>query len=84
VTLSADNFRQLCIPPGFAHGFYVTSEAAEVVYKVSSFYDPTDEVAIAWDDRRIGIDWPSRTPTLSERDRAAPSLTEVVASVSTS
>ena len=73
-TLSAGNFLQLWIPPGFAHGFCVLSETAEVEYKCTDFYVREDEIAIAWDDPEIGIAWPVREPLLSPRDRAAVSL----------
>ena len=73
-TLSGDNFRQLYVPPGFAHGFCVTGEMADVEYKCTGFYDKADEVAIAWNDPAIGIAWPIATPTLSAKDQAAPPL----------
>ncbi len=72
--LSADNFRQLWIPPGFAHGFCVTSESAEIEYKCTALYDPASDLAIAWNDPEIGIEWPIADPTLSARDAAAPRL----------
>ena len=72
--LSGGNFRQLWIPPGFAHGFCVTSERVHVEYKCTGFYDKADEVAIAWNDPAIGIAWPIATPTLSAKDQAAPPL----------
>ena len=70
--LSAENHHQMWIPPGFAHGYVVLSEQADFAYKVTSYYDPTDERAIRWDDPQIGIDWPIvGAPELSERDRKA-------------
>ena len=75
--LSGDNFRQLWIPPGFAHGFCVTSERVHVEYKCTGFYDKSDEVAIAWNDPAIGIEWPMTSPTLSAKDNAAPRLAEL-------
>lgn len=73
--LSEDNFRQLWIPPGYAHGFCVLSEVAEVEYKCTEIYVPEDEITIAWNDPRIGIEWPlDGEPLLSERDRVAPSI----------
>jgi dTDP-4-dehydrorhamnose 3,5-epimerase len=69
--------RQLFVPAGFAHGFCVLSEIADVYYKLSSLYDPATEAGIAWNDPEIGIDWPIDDPELSERDRAAPRLTEI-------
>ncbi len=71
VTLSEHNFQQLFLPAGFAHGFLVTSDVAEVEYKCSVAYAPEDEIGIAWNDPEIGIAWPIETPTLSERDRGA-------------
>ncbi|MFQ3639939.1 MAG: dTDP-4-dehydrorhamnose 3,5-epimerase, partial [Chloracidobacterium sp.] len=55
VTLSAENFRQLYVPPGFVHGFCVVSETAEVLYKCTALYDPTDEIGIVWNDPELGI-----------------------------
>jgi dTDP-4-dehydrorhamnose 3,5-epimerase len=71
--------RQLFVPVGFAHGFCVLSEVADVLYKVSSYYDPETEAGIAWDDPDVGVDWPISEPKLSERDRNAPKLAEVAA-----
>jgi dTDP-4-dehydrorhamnose 3,5-epimerase len=71
VTLSSDNFTQLFIPPGFAHGFAVVSDHAEIEYKCSTFYDPADEIAVRWDDPAVGIAWPVAAPMLSARDAAA-------------
>jgi dTDP-4-dehydrorhamnose 3,5-epimerase len=78
VTLSGANFRQLFIPPGFAHGFCVLSEQVDVEYKCTDFYDPEGELAVAWDDPRVGIAWPIRDPILSARDRGAPRLEEIL------
>ena len=77
--LSAENFRQLYIPPGFAHGFCVQSAQAQVVYKVSGSWDPADEITIAWDDPQLAIDWPVETPVISEKDRRGVSLAEASA-----
>ena len=68
---------QLYVPVGFAHGFCVLSETADVAYKLSSFYDPATEAQIAWDDPDIAIAWPVSDPVLSDRDRNAPRLAEV-------
>jgi len=70
VELSAENFRQLWIPEGFAHGFCVLSDTAELQYKCTDVYDPTSELTIAWDDPTIGIQWPIGNPLLSDKDRA--------------
>jgi dTDP-4-dehydrorhamnose 3,5-epimerase len=72
--LSAENFLQLWIPPGFAHGFAVLSDEAEFVYKCTDYYDPADELRIAWDDPALAIPWPIAEPLLSEPDRRAPRL----------
>jgi dTDP-4-dehydrorhamnose 3,5-epimerase len=72
--LSATNFRQLWIPPRFAHGFLVLSESAEVEYKVTEPYRPESEIAIAWNDPELAVPWPVAAPTLSNRDAAAPRL----------
>ncbi|HJV88136.1 MAG TPA: dTDP-4-dehydrorhamnose 3,5-epimerase [Noviherbaspirillum sp.] len=68
--LSAENRRQMWIPPGFAHGFVVTSDAAEFLYKTTDYWAPGDERCIAWNDPAIGIEWPiDRAPVLSDKDR---------------
>ena len=70
--LDADNFRQLWVPPGFAHGFCVLSETAQVAYKCTAYYDRGDEIAISWCDPDLGIEWPIADPLVSDRDRDAP------------
>lgn len=73
--LSAENHQQMWIPPGFAHGFVVTSDSADFVYKCTDVYRPNDERAIKWDDPELAIAWPlSSPPLLSARDQAAPLL----------
>jgi len=69
VNLSAENFLQIYVPVGFAHGFCVTSEFAQVEYKCSDIYDPGHELRILWDDPDIGVDWPIAEPLLSPKDR---------------
>jgi dTDP-4-dehydrorhamnose 3,5-epimerase len=72
VELSAENMRQMWIPAGFAHGFVVTSEHAEFLYKTTDYWAPEHERAILWNDPAIGIAWPlDVTPTLSAKDQAA-------------
>jgi dTDP-4-dehydrorhamnose 3,5-epimerase len=73
--------RQLFVPVGFGHGFCVLSDIADVLYKVSSYYDPETESGIAWDDPDVAIEWPISEPQLSERDRTAPKLAEVADSL---
>lgn len=78
VELSAENYRQVYIPPGFAHGFCVISPVAQVEYKCTDFYDPGGELGIAWNDPAIAIEWPVSEPLLSPRDvrhRTLPELT---------
>jgi dTDP-4-dehydrorhamnose 3,5-epimerase len=78
VVLSADNHRQIWVPPGFAHGFCVLSEVAQVEYKVTTPWDRDDELSIAWDDPALAIAWPlPGEPLLSDKDRLAPTLAEV-------
>ena len=77
VTLSADNFRQCYVPPGFAHGFAVVSPIAQVEYKCTDLYDPASEVGIAWNDPALAISWPVSAPILSDRDRLNPTLAEL-------
>lgn len=72
--LSASNHRQLYVPPGFAHGFCVTSEHALFSYKCTQRYAPASELSVAWNDPDIGIEWPVREPLLSTKDAAAPPL----------
>ena len=76
VELSGENCRQFYIPPGYAHGFVVLSEQADLVYKCTEFYAPGDEVGILWDDPELGIDWPVSKPILSDRDRSNLSLAD--------
>jgi dTDP-4-dehydrorhamnose 3,5-epimerase len=77
--LSEENARQIYVPVGFAHGFCVTSEVADVTYKVSSYYEPATERGIAFDDPAIGIPWPVKEPLVSDRDRKNPTLEEIAA-----
>ena len=76
VELTADNKKQLWVPPDFAHGFVVTSESAQVLYKATDFYSPKHERSIIWNDDTIGIAWPdiSMPPILSAKDAQAPTL----------
>ena len=74
--LTDENARQIYIPDGFAHGFCVTSEVADVAYKVSAVYDPAAEGGIAYDDPEIGIEWPHVELRVSDRDAAAPRLAD--------
>ncbi len=71
VELSEENFRQIFVPAGFAHGFCVLSESADVEYKCSDLYDPASEMRLLWNDPEIGVQWPTATPQLSEKDREA-------------
>ena len=72
--LSSDNKRQLWVPEGFAHGFYVMTDSAEFVYKCTDYYHPESEVSVCWDDAELAIDWPlidGQSPQLSVKDADA-------------
>ena len=71
VILNSEKKNQLWVPPGFAHGFFVTSESADFEYKCTSFYDPNDEGSIIWNDPDLNIKWPSNTPIVSKKDQRA-------------
>ena len=79
VELSAQNWRQLLVPIGFAHGFVTLDPDTEVLYKVTSLYSPAHDRGLAWDDPDLGIDWriPAGGPLLSERDRQWPRLCDL-------
>jgi dTDP-4-dehydrorhamnose 3,5-epimerase len=82
VELSAASHQQLWIPPGFAHGFLVTSNSADFLYKTTDYYAPQCEGAVRWDDPDIGIQWPrtdGKSPVLSAKDAAAPTLAGALA-----
>lgn len=77
--LCAENKRQLWVPEGFAHGFYVTSDEAEFVYKCTDYYNPNAEISILWNDARLSINWPvDETPLLSEKDKLALTFDEYI------
>lgn len=79
VELSADNFRQIWVPPGFAHGFLVLSASADVLYKTTDYYAPAHERCLRWDDPQVGVAWPLQggRPVLSAKDLAGVSLDQV-------
>lgn len=77
MTLDAAQPSQIWIPPGFAHGFCVLSNSADVMYKCTEYYRPEYERSIRWDDSTIAIDWPIVDPLLSEKDAAAPLLSDL-------
>ena len=77
VHLSKENGRQIFIPKGFAHGFLVLSETADVIYKCTDLYDPHDDYGVFWADKSIGIQWPTEEPILSEKDQKLPWLQEI-------
>jgi len=78
-TLSAENKKQLWIPPGFAHGFLVLSKSAELFYKCTEYYHAEDDYSLLWNDPAVGIEWPiqNREPILSEKDRIAQCLSQI-------
>jgi len=77
--LSAESHRQLWVPPGFAHGFYVLSDSADLCYKCTDYYHPEDDHSLLWNDPDIGIEWPllSSEPLLSAKDAQAGRLAEI-------
>lgn len=75
--LSAENKRQMWVPPGFAHGFLVLSDSAEFLYKTTDFYAPEHERCIAWDDPALAVDWPLQgVPLVSVKDRLGTSFSD--------
>ena len=81
VELSAENKKQFYIPEGFAHGFLVLSDEAEIVYKCTDFYHPNDEGGLAWNDEEIGVDWPITDDmelTISEKDQKWKGLSDTM------
>jgi len=81
VFLNDENKQQLYVPPGFAHGFCVTSEMADVAYKCTSDYQPQQDVGIRWDDPDIAVDWPIKEPLVSDKDAKAPFLKDTEARI---
>ena len=79
VFLSEENKQMLWVPPGFAHGFFVTSEEVEFQYKCTDYYAPGDEVTLKWNDRKVGVEWPvsNLAPLLSDKDEAGNSFEHV-------
>jgi len=77
VHLSDENRRQVFVPEGFAHGFCVLSETADVIYKCTDLYSPDDEGGLLWSDPDLAIDWPIANPLLSDKDSQYPCLTDV-------
>ena len=75
--LSSEDHRQLWIPPGFAHGFCVTSETALFAYKCTALYSVADELGVAWNDPAIAIPWPVAEPQLSGKDKGLPHLADI-------
>ena len=77
--LSEDNGHQLWLPPGFAHGFLVLSDVADVLYKTSSYYQPGDEGSFRWDDPELAINWPTVPNNISDKDAGAPLFKDAMA-----
>jgi dTDP-4-dehydrorhamnose 3,5-epimerase len=77
VLLSEDNYRQIWVPPGYAHGFVVLSDIADFEYKCTDFYDPSDEGGVIWNDPQVGIDWQCDNPKLSDKDLKLPTLSQL-------
>jgi len=74
IELSAENGKLLYVPVGFAHGFLVTSDYAEIIYKMTTYYTPSSEGSIIWNDNDLKVKWPVTSPILSEKDERAPTL----------
>ncbi|HNM47271.1 MAG TPA: dTDP-4-dehydrorhamnose 3,5-epimerase, partial [Candidatus Sumerlaeota bacterium] len=81
IELSAENSRMIFIPVGFAHGFAVLSEEADVQYQCSAYYDAKTEAGFRWNDPEVGVDWRTSDPILSERDQTSPSFAELRARI---
>lgn len=79
VYLNDENKQQLYVPEGFAHGFCVTSQTAEVIYKCTSLYQPNDEGCLLWNDPEVGIEWPVDKPVLSPKDEVGQRLADLPA-----
>jgi len=77
VELTAENHKQLWVPPGYAHGFCVLSETADFHYKCTDYYDPSDEGGVIWSDPDVAIEWPITHPSLSSKDALLPTLAEL-------
>jgi dTDP-4-dehydrorhamnose 3,5-epimerase len=77
IILSAENWKQLFVPGGFAHGYCTLEPDTEVLYKVSAYYDPACERGLAWDDPTLAIAWPAGRPVLAEKDRNYPQLADL-------
>ena len=76
--LSGENFHQIYIPPGFAHGFCVLSEEAIVEYKCTEYYDPSLETSLLWSDPALKIEWPVKNPILSKKDNEGKLLKDLI------
>lgn len=83
ITLTAENQKQLYIPPGMAHGFQVLSNLADVEYKCTDYYDPGGESGLIWNDPDVGIDWPLERANLAEKDQQLPTLASLSAAQDT-
>ena len=79
--LTAESFRMFYVPVGFAHGYAVLSEEAEVFYKCSNVYDAAEEDGFRWDDPEVGVEWPLESPIISERDRNCQSFSQTMARI---
>ena len=77
IILSEENKTQFWVPPGFAHGFQVLCDSTDFEYKCTTYYDPSDEIAIRWDDPVLNIPWPIVSPILSDKDSVAPLLKDI-------
>lgn len=83
VVLSDENFKQFYVPPGFLHGFYVLSSSVDVEYRCTDYYDAQDEIGVLWNDPKLAIDWPDKSPLLSDKDKKLPLFEQVAARLET-
>lgn len=77
IELNDDNHLQLWVPPGYAHGFCVLTQQADLHYRSTEYYDSEDEGGIIWNDPQVNIDWPIKLPLMSDRDKQLPTLSEL-------
>ena len=77
IELTEYNHRQFWVPPGYAHGLCVLTDTADLLYRCTDYYDPSDEGGVIWNDPDVGVEWPIEQPLLSDKDAKLPSLKEL-------
>ncbi len=78
IELTAENFKQLLVPQGFAHGYMTLSPSAEFLYKVDNYFSPEHDAGLRWNDPDLGVEWPALEPVLSDKDRTLPLFRDFV------